>query len=97
MPQVKANGLTLNYESRGDERDETILLIMGLGGQLTRWATPFTDKLVARGYRVVLFDNRDVGLSERIDSAGPPDMPAIVAALRDETATACAARSTYGG
>jgi pimeloyl-ACP methyl ester carboxylesterase len=81
MPQIKANGLTLEYESRGDPNGETVLLIMGLGGQMTRWSAAFTDKLVARGYRVVLFDNRDVGRSEKLDAAGAPDMGAVVAAL----------------
>jgi pimeloyl-ACP methyl ester carboxylesterase len=81
MPQIKANGLTLEYESRGDANEETVLLIMGLGGQMTRWSPAFVDKLVARGYRVVTFDNRDVGLSEKLDAAGAPDMGAVIAAV----------------
>ncbi|MEO8926180.1 MAG: alpha/beta hydrolase [Caulobacteraceae bacterium] len=81
MPQIKANGLTLEYESRGDPAGEPILLIMGLGGQLTRWSTALTDKLAARGYRVIVFDNRDVGLSEKLDAAGAPDMGAVIAAV----------------
>jgi pimeloyl-ACP methyl ester carboxylesterase len=81
MAQITANGIALEYESRGPNDGETILLIMGLGGQMTRWPPALTDKLVANGYRVVLFDNRDVGLSEKLDSAGPPDMGAVIAAL----------------
>ncbi len=85
MPTVKANGIRLEYESRGDERAEAILLIMGLGAQMTRWADEFVDRFVARGFRVVRFDNRDVGLSERLEAAGPPDIPGIIAALHAHT------------
>ena len=81
MPKIQANGMTLEYESRGDPNAEPILLIMGLGGQLTRWSGAFTAKLAARGYRVIMFDNRDVGLSERIDAAGAPDMGAVIDAV----------------
>jgi len=81
MPQIQANGMTLEYESRGDPNAEPILLIMGLGGQLTRWSPAFTDKLAARGFRVIVFDNRDVGLSEKIEAAGAPDMGAVIDAV----------------
>jgi pimeloyl-ACP methyl ester carboxylesterase len=81
MPQIKANEICLEYESRGPAEGEAILLIMGLGGQMTRWTAAFTDKLSAHGYRVITFDNRDVGLSEKLESAGAPDMAAIVKAL----------------
>ncbi|MGA2952545.1 MAG: alpha/beta hydrolase [Caulobacteraceae bacterium] len=80
MPQVKANGLTFEYDITGKDGDEPILLIMGLGGQMTLWRQPFLDKLAAKGYRVIRFDNRDVGLSEKLESLGPPDMGAVVAA-----------------
>ena len=85
MPSLTANGIRLEYESRGDAKAETILLIMGLGAQMTRWADDFVDRFVKRGYRVVRFDNRDVGLSEQMDSAGPPDFPGIIAALHAHT------------
>ena len=85
MPNVTANGIRLEYESRGDAHNEAILLIMGLGAQMTRWADDFVDRFVGRGFRVVRFDNRDVGLSERMDAAGPPDIPGIVAALHAHT------------
>ncbi len=81
MPDVTANGIRIHYESRGDESNETILLIMGLGAQMTRWSDEFVDRFVKRGYRVVRFDNRDVGLSEKLEAAGSPDIPGIVAAL----------------
>ena len=85
MPQVKANGLMLHYESYGDDAGDPILLIMGLGAQMTRWPRAFCDKLVAAGHRVIAFDNRDVGLSEKLEAAGPPDMAAIVKALGEGT------------
>lgn len=80
MAQATANGLTLEYESVGDGA-ETVLLIMGLGAQMTRWTPEFREKLAARGFRVVNFDNRDVGLSEKIEAAGLPDMPAVIGAV----------------
>jgi len=55
----------IEYESLGDARQPAILLIMGLGMQLTGWPDDFCRGLVARGYRVVRFDNRDCGLSGR--------------------------------
>jgi pimeloyl-ACP methyl ester carboxylesterase len=67
MPKVHANGIEIEYESFGSERDETVLLIMGLGAQLTQWPDALCDELVTRGYRVIRFDNRDVGLSSRIE------------------------------
>jgi pimeloyl-ACP methyl ester carboxylesterase len=80
MPQIKANGIDIEYVSYGPESAETILLIMGLGAQMTRWPLPLIQLFVAQGYRVVTFDNRDVGLSAKFDSAGPADIPAIMAA-----------------
>jgi len=53
----------IEYESLGDPRLPAILLVMGLGMQLTGWPDDFCRGLAARGYRVVRFDNRDCGLS----------------------------------
>lgn len=47
---------------------------MGLGAQLVRWPMAMVDGLVARGYRVIRFDNRDVGLSTKFDDAGTPNL-----------------------
>lgn len=85
MPTLKANGLDIYHESHGDEGAETILLIMGLGAQMTAWPPGFYNRLLEAGYRVVLFDNRDVGLSEKLDDAGAPDIPGILQALRSGT------------
>lgn len=81
MPQVQSNGITIEYESFGPANRETVLLIMGLGAQLTMWPTELCNELVHRGYRVIRFDNRDVGLSTKFDAAGMPDMAAIFGAL----------------
>jgi len=66
MPSVTANGITIEYEAHGDRAAPVALLIMGLGMQLTSWPNAFRDGLVARGFRVIAFDNRDCGLSTRI-------------------------------
>lgn len=63
MPRANNNGVELEYETFGDDQPETVLLINGLGSQLTRYPEPFCAKLVAKGYRVIRFDNRDVGKS----------------------------------
>jgi pimeloyl-ACP methyl ester carboxylesterase len=81
MPQVQANGISIEYESFGDKANETVLLIMGLGAQLTMWPVEFCNELVSRGFHVVRFDNRDIGLSTKFESAGMPDMAAIFGAL----------------
>jgi pimeloyl-ACP methyl ester carboxylesterase len=57
-----------------------VLLIMGIAAQLTAWPPELIDALVARGYRVVVYDHRDAGLSKKMDAAGAPDWAAIQAA-----------------
>lgn len=79
---VKANGITIAYESFGSEKSETVLLIMGTGAQLTVWNAELCEELVRRGYRVIRFDNRDVGLSTKFETAGKPDYAAIGEALK---------------
>ena len=63
---VSSNGIELFYESRGPETGETIVFVMGLSAQMVFWPEPLLDSLVERGYRVIRFDNRDVGKSSRI-------------------------------
>jgi pimeloyl-ACP methyl ester carboxylesterase len=77
---VHANGITLAFESFGAEDREVVLLIMGNGAQLTAWPVELIQGLVKRGYRVIIFDNRDVGLSTKFDEAGVPDMKAVIEA-----------------
>ncbi|WP_374692204.1 alpha/beta fold hydrolase [Accumulibacter sp.] len=74
MPTVTANKLQIEYESFGGDTAPVILLIMGLGAQLNRWNIELCDALVGRGFRVLRFDNRDCGLSSKLDEAGVPDI-----------------------
>lgn len=63
MPRARNGQVEIEYQSFGDDQPETILLINGLGSQMTRWPEAFCEKLVAKGYRAIRFDNRDTGLS----------------------------------
>ncbi|MFC3067727.1 alpha/beta fold hydrolase [Phenylobacterium soli] len=85
MPRARNGAVELEYETFGDDRPETILLINGLGSQMTRWPEPFCERLVARGYRAIRFDNRDVGLSSWLDgqSYTLSDMAADAMAVLD--------------
>lgn len=74
MPQVLANGLTLEYETFGEPGQPAILLIMGLGGQLILWPDEFCEALSRAGYFVIRYDNRDIGLSSKLDSLGRPNL-----------------------
>lgn len=74
MPQIKANGLAFEYETFGRKEDPTILLVMGFAAQMTLWPVELCQGLAARGYRVVRFDNRDVGLSEKLERFGAPNV-----------------------
>jgi len=78
---VRANGLTIAFESFGAVDAEPFLLISGLGVQMTRWSTAFCDALASQGFRVIRYDNRDVGLSTHLDTALIPDFGVLAAAL----------------
>ncbi len=73
------NGITLEVEDTGGT-GTPVLLIMGLGMQLIAWPLPLVHSLVAAGYRVVRFDNRDIGLSQHFDHLGTPNL--LFAALK---------------
>lgn len=77
MAQIEVGSLTLEYERQGS--GEPLLLIMGLGAQLTAWPIDFVEGLVERGFEVIRFDNRDAGLSS-MDDWEPPS--AVKAFLR---------------
>ncbi|HEV2218575.1 MAG TPA: alpha/beta fold hydrolase [Candidatus Dormibacteraeota bacterium] len=76
MARLKANGVDIEYEVQGDPSSAPLLLIMGLGAQLTTWDDGFVDELVKRGFYVIRYDNRDSGLSTKMESAGPADIAA---------------------
>jgi pimeloyl-ACP methyl ester carboxylesterase len=83
MPEVQANGITVTYDEFGPEGAPPVLLIMGLGAQMTRWSPAFCEAVADRGFRVIRFDNRDVGLSTHFIDAGVPDMAAVAQAVRE--------------
>ncbi|MDT9002228.1 alpha/beta fold hydrolase [Paucibacter sp. APW11] len=70
--QISANGIRLEVEDHGPASGEPLLLIMGLGMQLLAWHEDFVALLVRRGFRVIRYDNRDVGLSQYFDEHGRP-------------------------
>ena len=69
MPTVRANDIDIYYEESGPADGPVILLVMGLGTQMIAWPDELIEGLVARGFRVIHYDNRDVGLSQRMDGA----------------------------
>jgi len=79
MPRAQANGIELEYETFGDPGDPAILLVMGLGIQLLGWDEKFCRMLVERGFFVIRYDNRDVGLSSKMEDAPIPDLFALIA------------------
>jgi pimeloyl-ACP methyl ester carboxylesterase len=78
MSAAPANGITLEYDVHGD--GEPMLLIMGLGSQLIAWPIEFVERLVDRGFKVIRFDNRDIGLSTKM-STPPPTRRQVFTAL----------------
>lgn len=77
---VEANGIRLCCQTLGDPAGEPLLLISGLGSQMINWRDELCGELTRRGFRVIRFDNRDVGLSTHLDGAGVPDPAAVAAA-----------------
>ena len=73
---VHANGISIAYQDfrvdEGVSEKGTILLVMGLGAQLVNWNDDLVTALVDGGYRVVRFDNRDAGWSEKLYDAPTP-------------------------
>ncbi len=78
MPRVRANGIEIEYEEFGDPKAAPLLLVTGLGAQMISWDDAFCEQLAASGFHVIRFDNRDSGLSTRMEAAGPPDMAAAL-------------------
>ena len=87
MPRATANGIELEYQEFGDSQAPPLLLIAGLGAQMLSWDDEFCKLLASRGFRVIRFDNRDVGLSTWMDDGtgeySLDDMAADAAALLD--------------
>jgi pimeloyl-ACP methyl ester carboxylesterase len=81
-----ANGLELCYQEMGDPEGEPLLLVMGLATQMIAWDEEFCAPLAERGFRVIRFDNRDIGRSTRIDSAGVPPRADMILGRRGSAA-----------
>jgi pimeloyl-ACP methyl ester carboxylesterase len=77
-----SNGVELAYQEVGDPDAEPLLLIMGLGTQMLAWDEEFCAQLAERGFRVVRFDNRDIGHSTMLDGAGVPSRVDLVLGRR---------------
>lgn len=82
--QIKANGIWLEYEEYGPKDGVPLVMIRGLGTQLIQWPRELTKGFASLGYRVIVFDNRDIGLSQSFASADvPSDKSEILAALQN--------------
>jgi pimeloyl-ACP methyl ester carboxylesterase len=77
MPRARGNGVELEFETVGDRDGRPLLLVQGLGAQLTSIEDGFCHTLAGRGFLVVRYDNRDAGLSTWFDEAGPVNLAAI--------------------
>ncbi|MEO4047402.1 alpha/beta hydrolase [Pseudomonas sp. CAU 1711] len=71
---VRVGEVRLAYQSIGRVEDPALLLVMGLGGQLIHWPDEVVSSLCQQGFRVIRFDNRDVGLSSWVGAAPQPDL-----------------------
>jgi pimeloyl-ACP methyl ester carboxylesterase len=98
LATAKANGIEICYDTAGDASDPTVLLVMGLGGQLIQWDPELCRMIAERGFHVVRFDNRDVGLSTHHDGgvdvfglfaseasgSPPPPVPYLLSDMADD-------------
>jgi len=81
MPNVKANGIQIEYDTFGDSSSPPLLLIVGLGCQMIYWDEELCERLAGKGLYVIRFDNRDAGLSTKLEEAGVPDIMAALGAV----------------
>ncbi len=78
---VKTNGMEIVYDIFGNPDKPPVLLIIGLGQHMIAWDEEFCTQIAARGYRVIRFDNRDTGLSTKLDEASVPNMAVVFEAM----------------
>ncbi|WP_019141048.1 alpha/beta hydrolase [Noviherbaspirillum massiliense] len=78
MPTIDTNGITLTYDTQGDSNGKALVLIAGLGLQLISWPEAFCRELADQGFHVIRFDNRDSGLSTKLEHLGKPNLPMAV-------------------
>lgn len=74
MPSLNANGIRIAFDTAGDAKASPLLLISGLGLQLTAWPDEFVEGLADLGFYVIRFDNRDCGLSTKFEHTGTPSL-----------------------
>jgi pimeloyl-ACP methyl ester carboxylesterase len=92
------DGITLCYDTFGDPSNPTLLLIMGLGAQMTAWEGDFCEQIASHGFHVVRFDNRDAGLStfmpepvdvfqiiQQVGAGETPEVPYLLADMARDT------------
>ena len=79
MPRTAANGIEIEYDTFGDAEDPALLLVMGFTAQLIAWDEGFCQALADKGFHVIRFDNRDCGLSTKLDGVAV-DIAALLAA-----------------
>ncbi len=74
MNLIEVNGVSIAYTTSGEEENTPVLMIMGLMGSHKVWGEEIVNGLIDSGYRVILFDNRDTGESEKLDRLGKPNL-----------------------
>jgi pimeloyl-ACP methyl ester carboxylesterase len=74
VARAKANGIEIEYETCGSKTDPALLLIMGLGAQLTIWPDALCEGLASKGFFVIRYDNRDTGLTTDFGAWGVPNI-----------------------
>ena len=74
MPKANINQIEIEYETIGDPSGKPLLMVMGQGGQMIRWNDDFLNLLTKRGFFIIRYDNRDVGLSTPFDEFGTPNL-----------------------
>ncbi|MBA3070304.1 MAG: alpha/beta hydrolase [Hyphomonas sp.] len=88
MARAKTNGIEIEYDTMGSPDDPAVLLVMGFALQMTRWPEGLKRGLADAGFRVIWFDNRDVGLSTDLAQFAPPSpMDVLTAAMTGQDAS----------
>ena len=77
MPKANVNNIEIEYETIGNPISKPLLLIAGLGSQMFAWSDEMCEIFANRGFFVIRFDNRDVGLSTKFGDAGLPNFVEI--------------------
>ncbi|GLQ04864.1 alpha/beta fold hydrolase [Sneathiella chinensis] len=90
--KIQAGNVSLEVDLRGNPSDPAVVLIAGLGFQLIDWPDSFADRLAAAGYYVIRFDNRDIGLSEKLEGLAVP----VLETLMEDRASGLAPEVPYG-